>query len=122
MNCAVRERGGERLVDELVLLDQGSPLEAAAGDGHLEVVARSRTVEDRAVALGKGLLEQRLEPLDAQRFATVRRASIPRLRWSAIEHQSTKRPGASVALSCRTLLGRVSAILSVFVRRAWRLR
>jgi hypothetical protein len=42
----VAKRRSERLVDEPVLLDEREPVEAAAGDRHLEMVATARPVLD----------------------------------------------------------------------------
>lgn len=82
MNCAVRERTCERLVDELVLLDQREASKARAVDGHVEVVAATGAVHDRDLRrVGEGLLDQVLESLSAQeRLLTVRNACIPSLR------------------------------------------
>jgi hypothetical protein len=46
----VAERRCERLVDEPVLLDEREPVEAAARDRHLEMVAATRPVLDRKLA------------------------------------------------------------------------
>lgn len=46
MNCAVRQWGGEGVVHEPVLVDQGQSFEAAARHRHLEVVAAARPVDD----------------------------------------------------------------------------
>ena len=64
MDGAVGERRRERVVDEPVLLDEREPVEAAAADGHLELVAAARPVDDfELVGVGKRLLEQRSERL-----------------------------------------------------------
>src|SRR2546423_5720918 len=47
VNRAIRERVCERLVDELVLLDQRKAVEARARDSHVEVVAAAGAVLDR---------------------------------------------------------------------------
>ena len=44
MNGAVRERLGERVVHQPVLIDERQPIEAPALDDHLEVVASARPV------------------------------------------------------------------------------
>jgi hypothetical protein len=52
----------ERLVDEPVLRDEREPVEAAAGDRDLEVVAATGTVLDRELArVGKRVAEERFE-------------------------------------------------------------
>lgn len=62
MDSAVGEGSCERLVDELVLLDQREPVEAATRHGHLEVVAATRSVDDRTLPrFGKSMLEQCLK-------------------------------------------------------------
>jgi len=55
---AVAERRGERAVDEAVLLDQRQTLERGALDGHVEVIAAARAVDDLHAPVGKRLLEQ----------------------------------------------------------------
>jgi hypothetical protein len=60
----VSERRGERLVDEPVLLDQREPVEAAARDRHLEVVAAAGAILDRDLArVGERVAQKRLERL-----------------------------------------------------------
>ena len=46
MDRAVGERPGERVVDQTVLVDEAEPVEPVGLDGHVEVVAASRPVED----------------------------------------------------------------------------
>jgi hypothetical protein len=63
MDGSVRERLGQGVVDEAVLLDERKPLELRADDGHVEVVAAPRAVDDVDPArVGKRLIEQCLEP------------------------------------------------------------
>ena len=51
VDAAVGQRLVERLVDELVLLDERQAVEARRGHAHLEVVAAARAVDD--VDLGR---------------------------------------------------------------------
>ena len=60
----VGERPCERLVDEAVLIDEREPVEAAAGDRDLEVVAAARPVFHPDLArVGERVAEKRLEPV-----------------------------------------------------------
>ena len=62
MDRPVAERRSERLVDEPVLLDEREPVEAAALDRHLEVVAPARPVLDRELArIGERGAQERFE-------------------------------------------------------------
>src|SRR5439155_22101616 len=69
VNGAIRERGGERAVDELVLLDEREALEAGARDRHLEVVAAAGAVRDRDLVAGKRVAQESLQPLRHFEFA-----------------------------------------------------
>ena len=58
MNRAVRERRGERVVDEAMLIDEGKPVKARADDRDVEVIASPGPVGDGELAgVGKGLLK-----------------------------------------------------------------
>jgi hypothetical protein len=58
----VAERRGERLIDEPVLLDEREPVEAAARDRHLEVVAPARPVLDRKfLRVGERAAQERFQ-------------------------------------------------------------
>src|SRR5207247_6044568 len=46
VNGAVRERIGERVIDQLVLVDQREAAEARRGNDDLEVVTASRAIDD----------------------------------------------------------------------------
>ncbi len=62
MDRPVGEGLGERLVDEPVLLDEREPVEAAAGDRHLEVVTPAGSVLHRKRArVGERVAEERFE-------------------------------------------------------------
>ena len=62
MDRPVAQRRLKRLVDEPVLLDERKPLEAAARDRHLEMVAATRAVLDGELArIGEGAAEKRLQ-------------------------------------------------------------
>jgi hypothetical protein len=58
----VRERIGEGIVDEPVLVDERQPGEAGARDADLEMIAAARTVDDRELGrIRKRSAEQLLE-------------------------------------------------------------
>jgi hypothetical protein len=60
---AVGERLGERVIDQAVLVDERQAGEARADHGDVKVVSPTRAVDDlEAARIGKGLLEQVLEP------------------------------------------------------------
>ncbi len=82
MNCAVGEWVCERLVDELVLLDQRQVVETRARHDNLEVITAAGPIGDGELrGVGKRLREELLKSFVAQvRFVTERRASIPSLR------------------------------------------
>src|SRR5436190_7171927 len=64
MDSAIRERLGERRVDELVLLDERQSLEAWARHGHVEVVAGAGAVANHDLRRArKGFAQQHLETL-----------------------------------------------------------
>lgn len=64
MDGAVGERRGEGVVDEPVLVDEREPLEAGAGDRHLEVVTAPSAVEHGELGrIGKRLLQEVFERL-----------------------------------------------------------
>ena len=61
---SVRQWLGERGVDEAVLLDERQAVEALAADGHLEVVAAARPVDDVQLSrVGKSPPEHLCQPL-----------------------------------------------------------
>ena len=56
MDGAVGERGGERVVDQAVLVDEAEPVETRRLHRDVEVVAAARPVDDvELVRVGKGL-------------------------------------------------------------------
>ena len=62
MNRPVCEGLGKRLVNEPVLLDEREPVEAAAGNRHLEVVAAAGAILDRELArVGERVAEERFK-------------------------------------------------------------
>ena len=80
MNGAIGEWGGEGVVDEPVLLDEGEALEARARDRHLEVVAAAGAVLDSHLVARERFAEQLLEDLGhlrARYSSRSERVSIP---------------------------------------------
>jgi stage V sporulation protein K len=78
---AVGERGGERVVDQAVLVDQAEAVETARLDGHVEVVAAAGAIEDvELLRLGERLAEQR-----AQRVRRHASHGSPRYRADGSE-------------------------------------
>ena len=78
MDRTVVQRVLERAVDELVLLDQREPAEARAGDGHVEVIAGPRPVDDPEVGrVRKGRAQQRLEALHSCETTCVPKPPVP---------------------------------------------
>ena len=72
MDGAVRERLGERVVDETVLVDQRQPVEPWALDRHLEVVAAPGPVGHGQLArVGKRAAQQPLETVVAHAAIVV---------------------------------------------------
>lgn len=62
MDRPVAERRSERLVDEPVLLDEREPVEAAAGDRYLEMIAPSRPVLDgKLLRVGERAAQKRFQ-------------------------------------------------------------
>jgi Lon protease-like protein len=62
VDCAVRERLGEGVVHEAVLVDEREPVEAAALDDHLKVVAAACPIGNvKLLRVGKGMPQQVLE-------------------------------------------------------------
>jgi hypothetical protein len=64
VNGAIRERPGEGVVDQPVLLDEREAVEAVARDGDEEVVAPAGAVLDRDILARECLLEEATEPFD----------------------------------------------------------
>ncbi len=58
MDRPVGDPVGDCAVDEAVLLDERQPVERAARDGDVEVVARAGAVDDGDLGIGEGLLEE----------------------------------------------------------------
>src|SRR6185436_6225872 len=80
MNGAIGEWGGERVVDEPVLLDEREPVEACARDRDLEVVAAAGAVLDRHLVARERFAEQLLQALRhlrARYSSRSERVSIP---------------------------------------------
>lgn len=64
MNCAVRKRPRERVVDEAVLVDARKIGEAWGNDCDVEVVARARAIDDAELAgIRKSPAKERFELL-----------------------------------------------------------
>ena len=67
MDRAVGERGGEGLVDQLVLLDQRQPVERRLHDRDLEMVAAAGAVLDIDLPVREGLVEKRVDHIRCHR-------------------------------------------------------
>ena len=64
MDSAIREGLGERLVDELMLVDERQPVEPGTGHRDVEVITGARAIDDVNLArLGEGYTQQWLQTL-----------------------------------------------------------